>query len=451
MLSGTALSGVTDADREGSSALRRSLRGDRALVAIAILVAGILGLVLRYIARAHTTPDTAVYSLPWYLFVRDHGAGALREAFTNYTPFYSYLLLIASQFDGLAAPLTLIKAISAMFELGCALVAAEMVWHATREPIRAALAFIAVWLAPTVWFNGALWGQADAIWTFFILLCVSRFMRGRNGILPFAVAVAVKAQAVFLGPFILAMILRRKLHWAWLAAVPIVYLALAIPVLVAGRPLVSVLAVYTEQADFYHDLYKGAANIWLFAGKLPYSVGVPLGLLLAAAAGLAVAVQAARSRREGPAFVLLVACISLFLMPYLLPKMHDRFFYAFEVAILVLACLDRRYLPYAAIAQLDGVLAYLAFDLKIALGVPVAAICNGALGVFLVTELFCAERPFRVVPAAWLKFGVAVVLLPAALLLVRTGWSFAMLAYVVAATLAVATAIDLLRASFRAA
>ena len=85
-----------------------------------------------------------------------------------------------------------------MFEFGCAIVAAQIVWGATGAPLRASMAFCAVWLAPTVIFNGAAWGQADSIWTFFTLLSVSLFMQDRNGALPFAMAFAVKAQGVFL-------------------------------------------------------------------------------------------------------------------------------------------------------------------------------------------------------------------------------------------------------------
>ncbi|WP_456663794.1 hypothetical protein [Bradyrhizobium sp. LB13.1] len=56
-------------------------------------------------------------------------------------------------------------------------------------------------------------------------------------------------------------------------------------------------------------------------------------------------------------------------MPYLLPKMHERYFYAFEFASIALACLNPRYLPFAVIAQVAGELSYLAFESGIVLGV----------------------------------------------------------------------------------
>ncbi|WP_247384579.1 MULTISPECIES: hypothetical protein [unclassified Bradyrhizobium] len=259
-------------------------------VAFAVAIAcGLAGLVLRYLAREHATAVAIEYRA-WHAFARDHGIGGLGEAFTNYTPFFSYLLLIAARIDGLGQPLSLVKMISALFEFGCAIVVAQMVWRATKLPLRASLAFCAIWLAPTVLFNGAMWAQADSIWTFFTLLSVALFMRDRNGVLPFAVAVSVKAQGVFLGPFVLGMILRRRIHLAWLAAVPAVYVILAIPVLVAGRSLVSVLDVYLAQAHTYHRLTMNAANLWVFAGGTPYEIGVAAGLVLAAASGLALSI-----------------------------------------------------------------------------------------------------------------------------------------------------------------
>lgn len=374
-------------------------------LAIAMAVGcAFLGLVLRYLAREHTTADAFRYLIPWYLFARDHGVGGLDEAFTNYTPFYSYLLMIAAQFDRFGQPLSLVKAISTVFELACAIVAAQIVLRATKAPHRASLAFCGVWLAPTVVFNGALWGQADSIWTFFTLASVSLFMQGRNGVLPFAVAFAVKAQGVFLGPFVLGMMLRRKIHWAWLAAIPGVYVALAIPVLLAGRPIASVFWVYVDQAGVFHRLTMNAANIWVFAGAAPYAIGVAVGLTLAAAAGLALSVFIARSKREESSFILLAACASLMLMPYLLPKMHDRYFYAFELASIVLACLNPRYLPFAAIAQIDGVLSYLGFERGIVMGLLPAALCNTLLGFYLVLDLWRGEEGFRFPKIAWLGF-----------------------------------------------
>lgn len=424
----------------------KALDESRRLAIAAAVACAFIGFALRYLAREHATTDAVQYLMPWYTFARDHGVGGLGEAFTNYTPFYSYLLLIAAQFDRLGQPLSLVKAISAVFELGCAIVVAQIVWRATKAPARASLAFCAVWLAPTVIFNGAVWGQADSIWTFFALVSVSLFMQGRNGVLPFAAAVAVKAQGVFLGPFVLGMILRRKIHWAWLAAVPGVYVVLALPVLVAGRPIASVFAVYMDQANTFHRLTMNAANIWVFAAGMPYAIGVAVGLVLAAAGGIALSLFSMRSKREEPEFILLLACASLMLMPYLLPKMHDRYFYAFELASIGLACLNLRYLPFAVIAQVDGVLSYLMFERGIVMGLLPAALCNTLLGFYLMLDLWRGEHGFRFPRGAWLGFAASTVGLLSYLILAGPGWNVSP-AYLVAASLATVTALMLIKES----
>lgn len=406
----------------------------------------VVGLVLRYLVREHATTDAVQYLIPWYAFARDHGIGGLGEAFTNYTPFYSYLLLIAVQFDGLGQPLSLVKAISVAFEFGCAIVAAQIVWQAAKVPLRASLAFCGVWLAPTVIFNGAVWGQADSIWTFFTLLSVSLFMQERNGVLPFAVACAVKAQGVFLGPFVLGIMLRRRIHWAWLVAVPVVYVVLAIPVFLAGRPFASVLRVYMDQTDTFHRLTMNAPNIWVLAGGVPYTIGIAVGLVLAAASGLALSIFILRSRQEGPDLILLAACASLMFMPYLLPKMHDRYFYAFELASIALACLNWRYLPLAVIAQIDGVLSYLGFEYEIVMGILPAALCNTLLGFYLVLDLWRGERGFRVPKMAWLGFAASMVGLFSYLLLADPGWN-ASPTFLLAMSLATVMALTLMSES----
>ncbi|MDB5497257.1 MAG: hypothetical protein JWP28_1288 [Phenylobacterium sp.] len=350
-------------------------------VAAAALV--LVGLEIRLAMWSYATADVGRYLWPWYAFARDHGWRALGVAFTNYTPFYGYLLIAATAFDGHAPALLLIKAISFVFELATAFLAYRFVLRATGSRNRASVALVACWLAPAVLYNGALWGQADSIWTFFIVLAVYLFSTARNGVMPFGVAFAVKAQGVFLGPFALGMIVRQRRTVLWLGAVPLIYLAIAAPTLLAGRPLMDVLGVYLDQANTFHALSKHAASLWALTPSVPYTAGVAIGLALAAAAGLAITVLIARAKRTDVEFNTLAACLSLLAMPFLLPKMHDRYFYAFEVLSIILACQNRRYLMVAMAAQVSAVLSYLAFDHGIQGGVLVAAVQNLIVGGFL--------------------------------------------------------------------
>src|SRR6266516_4247128 len=93
---------------------------------IVILLASLLGMLIRFLVQNYTTSDTGNLLL-WYDFARLHNLESLRYGFTNYTPFYSYWLLIATKFHGVFKPLLLIKAISFAFEFGCAILAFQLV------------------------------------------------------------------------------------------------------------------------------------------------------------------------------------------------------------------------------------------------------------------------------------------------------------------------------------
>jgi Gpi18-like mannosyltransferase len=347
---------------------------------ILIVASFVLGLACRYVARDEVTGDTSQYLLPWFETARDLGLASLGRTFTNYTPLYSYLLLAVTELDGLFKSWHLIKAISFVFEFGCSVVAARLVSTVDTGGAHApACAFGAVWLAPTVLFNGAVWGQADALWTFFVLLSVYCLCRDRplTGTIAFAAGLSIKAQAAFLGPFIFALVLRRTIHWMWLVTIPIVYLAIASPAWLLGQPLVDILGVYLKQAGTFHRLSMNAANLWLFVPDSFYGIGVGVGMALAVAAGLCFSVVVARARLTlKPDHLIIAAAMSLLLTPLLLPKMHDRYFYAFEVMAIVLACLHPRLIPVALAAQLNGVLAYLAYYGTAASLLPLAALGN---------------------------------------------------------------------------
>jgi Gpi18-like mannosyltransferase len=379
--------------------------------AVLVAVALLCGLVIRFALNAHVSGDASVYILPWYAFVRAHGAASLRFPFTNYPPYYTYVLLGLTRLEGLASPLTLIKAVSAIFELACAAMAARIVALTGAGRRAGALAFSVVWLAPTVLLNGPYWAQADSIWTFFVLVSLRLFMQGRNGVPAFALAFAVKLQCIFFGPFMLGMILKRRALWPWLATVPAVYIVLALPILIAGRPLGSVLSIYLDQANTYHLLSLNAANLWIF-GPANETLGTMIGLISAAMAGLFVAVLTARIPDGEHERLLVGACASLLIMPFLLPKMHDRYFYAFEIASIALAFANPRYIGLAVIAQADGILSYMMFDARLPLAtLAPAAACNAGMAVMLVEQMIRPTRSRRPSLAPLAAFAVAAVVM----------------------------------------
>lgn len=148
------------------------------------------------------------------------------------------------------------------------------------------------------------------------------------------------------------------------------------------------MTVYFKQADTFKKLSMNAANFWVFVPDQLYDLGVIVGILVSAAAGLGFSIFAARMKDLLKVENLLAAAaFSLLLMPFVLPKMHDRYFYAFEMTSILLACLKPRFAVVALAAQVDGVIAYLAYYGTTAAWFGLAVIGNAwilcALGLYL--------------------------------------------------------------------
>lgn len=93
---------------------------------------------------------------------------------------------------------------------------------------------------------------------------------------------------------------------------------------------------------------------------MPYEVGVVLGLAAGTAAAVLIVALASRRRVEAQT-ILLVATASAALLPYVLPKMHDRFFFPADLLTVAFAFARPRKWPIAALCQLGSILAYMTF------------------------------------------------------------------------------------------
>jgi Gpi18-like mannosyltransferase len=262
-------------------------------------------------------------------------------------------------------------------------------------------------ILPTVALNGPLWGQCDAIYTGAILFGVAAALENRSlaMLTAFGVAFSFKLQAVFLAPFLLYQVLRQRPP-AWLLLVPpAVFAGLMLPAWFSGRPAMELLTLYLHQANLNPALSVNAPNPWLAARKLglSYEVGAPIGVGLAAVACLALALTAHRARldRSGS---LLLALGSAVILPYLLPNMHDRYFFVADVLSLVLAYAapGPRTIAAAVLIQAGSLGAYLNYLFDVSGGAMAGMLLMSA-GVAVVVHQIAGA--FTVAPAVQYRPG----------------------------------------------
>lgn len=293
-----------------------------------------LALVLRFLLVPFTNYDTDGYSR-WYDFIIQNGIGsALGQNFAIYTPPYLYLLSLATLSENVISKIVAIKLIPIFFDLTNACLIFRILrlkYPVGNLPYLAAAVFL---LTPTVVMNSALWGQVDSFYTCFLLITIFFLLTERPffAMIGFGLALSIKAQAAFLGPFLLLMAWKKRIPWYGFGLVPLSYLAAMLPAMLAGRSLWDMLTVYRNQAAELQILSHNAPNWYIFIPQSTYPVSMPIGMLIALCMSLSWAyIHSRQNSSTNYENVLFAALVSVALTPFLLPKMHDRYFYPADV------------------------------------------------------------------------------------------------------------------------
>ncbi|GJD82074.1 hypothetical protein NBEOAGPD_5333 [Methylobacterium gregans] len=349
------------------------------VVAIMVSVAAMIIILYRSVLHVESA-DAHWWFLPWLRHILDHGVVQtlsinlpvlVPEANNagNYTPPYLYLLSVGSYASAFADDLTVIKMVSISGAIFCAASLAYLLSGYVRREI-ALCGAIAYLLLPSVVSNAAAWGQIESFYTGFVLIAVAR--AGRDDLvscmIAFGVAVSIKLQAVFIAPFLLYLVISRRASVGVLVIPPVVYALMMVPAWMAGRPARDLAMIYVEQSHAYPWLSMNAPNPWTFVQYfrlIPQPTGMVLGIGAGLVVGLTIAglgfVRRESGRRDEGPELLLIALASATLIPYVLPKMGDRYFFMADTLSYALAIAHtRRWSVGAALAiQIGSFGAYL--------------------------------------------------------------------------------------------
>jgi Gpi18-like mannosyltransferase len=361
------------------------------LSAVFILTAA--ALMVRVALLPFSNIDLQQYLLPWFdTIVQNGGFAALKEPFYNYTPPYMYLMAAAAILKTLVSPLVAIKMISICFDFLAAWAMYRIIRVRHPHHILPWAGFFAVLFAPTVLFDGAYWGQCDVIYSTFLLGSVYFGLTRRPSwsIVCFASAFAFKAQAAFLAPLILLLLIKGVLRWRHLLIGPLVYLAWFIPVLLVGYPIEMSIATYLQQTNTYQALNLNAPNIYLFISDRYYAVAAPLGFLVSGlACFLLIWLYARKIAVLDAEKILVFGVISMTLLPFLLPKMHERYFFPAALLAIALPFFGRRTYLVPTLLQASSLISYAPFLRQVVvLPLALAAGLNGLLLALLIYRLF---------------------------------------------------------------
>ena len=284
---------------------------------------------------------------------------------------YDYMLMVASKTAALlprifpAPQVFAIKLNSILCDYLCAYVVYRLVRLKHSRGELPKLAAVFVLFAPTVVLDGAFLGQWDIMYTTAVLAAVLFLALDRPWavVLCLGLAFSMKLQCLFLAPLFFTAMLRGRLKPWQLLAIPGVFIALAVPGILAGRPAMSALGAYALQMGEGIYMSVGVANFYSWipdkgAEGHTFIMLQRSAIIVAAAASLLASFALYRSKERLSAENLMKwGVFFAMLLPFLLQKMHERYFFMADVLFIPLAFCLPEFIPVAVLQTLASLMA----------------------------------------------------------------------------------------------
>lgn len=328
----------------------------------ALIAAGLLlaGMAVRVYLLPGVSEDYEWFLMRWVQQFRDEGLSGFVENRANYNVLYLYYLYLISKLP--VGDLAMIKLLSVAGDVALTVTGARLAFRAAPEKRRVAMdltALAAFWFLPMFWLNSGWWGQCDSLYGALCMVALLTALEGRPNlsVAMAALAFAFKLQAIFFLPIYVVLLMAKKVKVRHALVFPAVTAAVTLPALMAGMPLARALGVYVQQTREYNTrLNLNSSSAY---GLLQRGVTEPERITAAANVGIACAAAfvgvvwlASWLNRKhlsdnALVFTAFVLCLGI---PYMLPYMHDRYFYLSDmlVILVVLNAPKRFYLALTA-------------------------------------------------------------------------------------------------------
>ena len=295
--------------------------------------------------------------MSWSDMVYESGFGGFYhlDAFTDYPPGYMYILYLIGAIKNIfeiewftKISFILIKMPSILFDLATSVLLFCVASKKMRQFPSAIVAGVYL-LTPAILLDGAIWGQVDSVFTFFVVL-TCYFVSQKK--LPFAyfsfvIGALIKPQTLVFAPIILVGIIEQvfleglrdgdrkvffSMFWKNLVAGVSSLVVFVLGMLPFG--LQESISQYTETLGSYPYASVNAYNFWTLLGKnwvsqeetflfLPYRVWGTLSILFIV---IVVIYLGLRWKGGEEKYYLLAACLISFVFLFSV-RMHERYVY----------------------------------------------------------------------------------------------------------------------------
>ena len=313
----------------------------------------------------YETLDYQNFLAHWVDFFREFGNfKALRYPVGNYNIPYLYFLAFFSLLD--ISDLFLIKLLSTLTDILLAWGALLLCSLVCDRPGRKLACFFTVLLLPTVFLNSAVWGQCDSMYVAPLLIGIYCALKDRpwTSMILAAVAFGFKLQAVFLLPIYGVFLLTGRIKPKHILAFPATYVALVLPAVCFGRPFWETVTLYFSQTGSIGSglNYNSPSIFSVFVNIQNKEAAATTAIIFAFVFMLNVLAVAWVKRESLTDSAILALTLLLAIgIPFLLPHMHERYFYGADIVSVVLAFIAPAFFFIPLFVQFASLLGYHAY------------------------------------------------------------------------------------------
>ncbi len=367
-------------------------------IVVIILLLGAVG--FRILLFPYENNDIVQFHIPWFIYLSQHnGLFAIKDLLDpnspfqglTYSPPYFYLMSILLPLGKWVSPVVLMKSLSIVFDFLSATGIFLIIRRRFPTGINKWAGFFVVCYAPTVVINSAYWGQVDGVFTSLLVFSLFFILNQRTklSLVLLASAIAFKIQALILSPVFLILLFRKKISLVETMIIPLVYFLWMVPAYISGYPILAPFTAIFNVAGEYSSLTMNSPTIFAFVPNRYFDVAVPLGVLFAAICCVGLVWYAIKGNWElnQEDIIFFVVTIAV-VLPYVLPKMHERYFYPATMFSILFFFFNPRLKLIPLALQVTSLLSYLPFLRGYEL-VPlfIPALINGYVAIVLIAGL----------------------------------------------------------------
>ena len=335
------------------------------------IIAGIalstLVIITRTILWSTIFPDFTNFLNNWLGTIRSNGLASVGGSYHNYNSPYLYFIGLFS----LIIPdnLSVIKLSTFIIDIILAIGVYKLVAHFNPPKIIKFITPFVVLLLPTAILNSAAWGQCDNILAAFFIWSIYFAFKNKLKLswALLGLSFAFKMQGIFLAPFLLYLSIHRRKNFITgplIATTSAIIISL--PPLLTGHTIADIIDKFiagTNSMSGANYLTCWLPNIWQFVSNDFFHTGRIIGIILGIIALAFFAYLGIKKIPHKPSDTqfIIIAALGALILPFVLPLMHDRYYFQAEILLTILAITtqSKPFLYLAIALQISAILTFI--------------------------------------------------------------------------------------------